>query len=92
LRSLKTEATEPLDESIGVPDHGDTVIAGSTCQRLLAELKPPQAEAIRLVKLEGYSVEEASRATAQSVSLVKVNIHRGIKHLANIVKAAGDAD
>ena len=92
LRSLKTEATEPLDENIWVPDHGDTVIAGSTSQRLLAELKPPQAEAIRLVKLEGYSVEEASRATGQSVSLVKVNIHCGIKHLANIVKAAGDAD
>lgn len=91
LRSLKTEAAEPLDENIGVPDHGDTVIAGSTFQRLLAELKPPQAEAIRLVKLEGYSVEEASRATGQSVSLIKVNIHRGIKLLANIIKSAGDA-
>ena len=82
----------PLDENIGVPDHGDTVIAGSTFQQLLAELKPPQAEAIRLVKLEGYSVEEASRATGQSVSLVKVNIHRGLKRLANIVRTAGDAD
>jgi RNA polymerase sigma-70 factor (ECF subfamily) len=92
LRSLKTEAAEPLDENIGVPDHGDTVIAESTFQQLLAELKPPQAEAIRLVKLEGYSVEEASRATGQSVSLIKVNIHRGLKRLANIIKAADDAD
>ena len=92
LRSLKTEATEPLDENIGVPDHGDTVIAESTFQQLLAELKLPQAEAIRLVKLEGYSVEEASRATGQSVSLIKVNIHRGLKRLANNIKAAGDAD
>jgi RNA polymerase sigma-70 factor (ECF subfamily) len=92
LRSLKTEAAEPLDANIGVPDHGDTVIAGSTFQQLLAELKRPQAEAIRLVKLEGYSVEEASRATGQSVSLIKVNIHRGLKRLANIIKAAGDAD
>ena len=81
-----------LDENIGVPDHGDTVIAGSTFQQLLAELKPPQAEAIRLVKLEGYSVEEAARATGQSVSLVKVNIHRGLKRLANIVRTTGDAD
>jgi RNA polymerase sigma-70 factor (ECF subfamily) len=92
LRSLKTEAAEPLDENIGVPDHGDTVIAGSTFRQLLADLKAPQAEAIRLVKLEGYSVEEASRATGQSVSLVKVNIHRGIKRLADMIKAAGDAD
>jgi RNA polymerase sigma factor (sigma-70 family) len=92
LRSLRTEAAEPLDENIGVPDHEDTVIAGWTIQQLLAELKPPQAEAMRLVKLEGYSVEEASHATGQSVSLIKVNIHRGIKRLANIIKAAGDAD
>ena len=92
LRSLRAEAAEPLDENIGVPDHEAGVIAGSTFQQLLAELKPPQAEAIRLVKLEGYSVEEASRATGQSVSLVKVNIHRGIKRLANIIKAAENAD
>jgi RNA polymerase sigma-70 factor (ECF subfamily) len=92
LRSLKTEAAEPLDENIGVPDHGDTVIAGSTFRQLMAELKPPQAEAIRLVKLEGYSVEEASRATGQSVSLIKVNIHRGLKRLAYIIQATGDAD
>jgi RNA polymerase sigma-70 factor (ECF subfamily) len=92
LRSLKSEASEPLDESIGVPDHADSVIAGSTFQQLLAELKPPQAEAIRLVKLEGYSIEEASQATGQSISLVKVNIHRGLKRLAGIVKATRDAD
>jgi RNA polymerase sigma factor (sigma-70 family) len=92
LRSLKAEAAEPLDENIGVPDHGDTVIAGSTFEQLLAELKHPQAQAIRLVKLEGYSVEEASRASGQSVSLIKVNIHRGLKRLANIVRTAGDAD
>lgn len=92
LRSLKAEAAEPLDENIGVPDHGDAVIAESTFQRLLAELKPPQAEAIRLVKLEGYSVEEASRVTGQSVSLIKVNIHRGIRRLTNIIRAADDAD
>src|SRR6202789_29978 len=92
LRSLKAEVAEPFDENIGTPDHGDSVIAGSTLQQILAELKPPQAEAIRLVKLEGYSVEEASRATGQSVSLVKVNIHRGVKHLANIVRTTGDAD
>lgn len=92
LRSLKAEASEPLDETMGVPDHGDAVVAGSALRQLLAELKPPQAEAIRLVKLEGYSVEETSRATGQSVSLVKINIHRGLKRLASLVKATHDAD
>lgn len=92
LRSLKTEASGPLDENMAVPDHEDSVVAGSTIRQLLAELKPPQAEAIRLVKLEGYSVEETARATGQSISLVKVNIHRGLKRLATIVRAAQDAD
>jgi RNA polymerase sigma-70 factor (ECF subfamily) len=92
VRSLKAQASEPLDETMGLPDHEDAVIAGSTFKRLLAELKPPQAEAIRLVKLEGYSVEEASRATGQSTSLVKVNVHRGLKRLASIIRATHDAD
>jgi RNA polymerase sigma factor (sigma-70 family) len=92
LRSLKAEGAEPLDENIGMSDHGDSVVAGSTFQQLLAELKPPQAEAIRLVKIEGYSVEEASRATGQSTSLIKVNIHRGLRRLANIIRSAGDAN
>lgn len=92
LRSLKAQAAEPLDENIGVSDHEDAVVDGSTFEQLLAALKSPQAEAIRLVKLEGYSVEEASRATGQSVSLVKINIHRGLKRLSNIVRTVGDAD
>jgi RNA polymerase sigma-70 factor (ECF subfamily) len=92
LRSIKAEASEALDETMGVPDHEDTIVAASTLQQLLAALKPNQAEAIRLVKLEGYSVEETSRATGQSVSLVKVNIHRGLQRLASIIKATRDAD
>lgn len=92
LRSLRTEAVEPLNENIGVPDQGEAIVADSTLRQLLAGLKPAQAEAIRLVKLEGCSVEEASRATGQSVSLVKVNVHRGIKRLVDIIKATGDAN
>jgi RNA polymerase sigma factor (sigma-70 family) len=92
IRSLKSEATEPLDENISVPDHGDAVVSTSTFHALLAGLKPAQAEAIRLVKIEGYSVEEASQATGQSVSLVKVNIHRGVKRLAVVIGKASDAD
>lgn len=92
LRSLKAEASETLDETMGVRDHEDSVVAESTLRQLLAQLKPPQAEAIRLMKLEGYSVEETSRATGQSISLVKVNIHRGLQRLASIIKATHDAD
>jgi len=91
LRALSVEATEPLDDNLSVPDHEEAVVAGSTFHDLLARLKPAQAEAIRLVKVEGYSVEEASQATGQSVSLIKVNIHRGIKRLTSLVLKAGDA-
>ena len=92
MRSLRTQMAEPLDENISVPDHEDSVVAGTTFQQLLSELKPAQAEAIRLVKLEGHSVEEASRATGQSVPLIKVNIHRGLKHLARLLGINSNED
>src|ERR1700752_2829238 len=34
LRSLKSEAAKPLGENLGIPGHGDSVIAGTTCQQL----------------------------------------------------------
>jgi RNA polymerase sigma-70 factor (ECF subfamily) len=52
---------------------------------LVAYLNPAQAEVIRLVKLNGASIQEASDATGQSTSLVKVNIHRGLKRLAALL-------
>ena len=83
---------EPLGEDVSVLDHGAAVVAASTLRRMLADLKPAQAEAIRLVKLEGYSVEEAARALGQSTSLVKVNVHRGLKRLAVMARAETYAD
>ena len=88
---MKADAFEHLDETIGVADHGDDVVASSALRRLLGSLKPAQADVIRLVKIEGYSIEEASQATGQSVPLVKVNIHRGLKRLTDVLRKAGDA-
>jgi hypothetical protein len=43
--------------------------------------------------LEGVTIEGASKATGQSMALVKVNIHRGLKRLMEIaVDDAGPAD
>jgi DNA-directed RNA polymerase specialized sigma24 family protein len=53
-------------------------------EELLRRLKPAQATVIRLVKLEGITIEGASKATGQSVALVKVNIHRGLKKLTQL--------
>jgi RNA polymerase sigma factor (sigma-70 family) len=82
IRSLQSNATVPLDDELAAPGNDETTVTSAwSLEKLLGTLKPAQAEVIRLVKLEGRSVEEASRATGQSVSLVKVNIHRGLGRL-----------
>jgi RNA polymerase sigma factor (sigma-70 family) len=92
LRALNSEPSEPLDENIEVADHSEAALAGSDLRRLLDSLKPAQAAVIKLVKIEGYSIEEASKATGQSASLVKVNIHRGLRRLAWVLQKVDDAD
>lgn len=89
LRSNRRAVLVELDEAQhGEPD-GDPAAAHAV-NLLLAKLPAAQAEAIRLVKLKGLSIEEASEATGQTVSLVKVNIHRGIKRMAAIVDEVDD--
>jgi RNA polymerase sigma factor (sigma-70 family) len=90
LRAMKAAPTEELIEDIPVSDHGDTVASAWSLERLLAELKPAQSDVIRLVKLQGLSIEEAAARTGQSISLVKVNIHRGLGRLLAIVKSESD--
>jgi RNA polymerase sigma-70 factor (ECF subfamily) len=81
LRGLRKLAAEPLGEDLATGDHESAVVSATILERLLRGLKPAQAEVIRLVKIQGFSVEEASVKTGQSVSLVKVNIHRGLASL-----------
>jgi RNA polymerase sigma factor (sigma-70 family) len=75
----------PLDEDIPVEDHGGAAICAAALDNLLGRLKPAQESVIRLVKLKGLSIEGASGATGQSASLVKINIHRGLKKLSALV-------
>ena len=90
LRTLKTRATETLSEDIPVADHEERVTSATSLERLLREIKPAQSQVIRLVKLQGLSIEEAAARTGQSASLVKVNIHRGLGRLAAIVRTRPD--
>ncbi|WP_066819278.1 sigma-70 family RNA polymerase sigma factor [Sphingomonas mali] len=92
LRAMGRHGTEALPDDIAVDDHESSVTSQVVLQHLMAELKPAQAEAIRLVKIEGYSVAEASARTGQSDSLIKVNIHRGLARLAAIVQSRPDAE
>ena len=92
LRALARDPTTPGGEyevdALAVGDHGSAVTSALLLRKLLDRLRPAQAMVIRLVKLNGLSIEEASDRTGQSPSLVKVNIHRGLAKLSSIVEAA----
>jgi RNA polymerase sigma-70 factor (ECF subfamily) len=92
LRSLKAKRTEALDDDFPIPDHGEAVVNARALDQLLATLSPAQSDVIRLVKLRGLSIEEASAVTGQSAELVKVNIHRGIKKLISFLRIGRNGD
>lgn len=74
-----------LQNDLAVSDHGSAITSSIIVHDLLETLKPSQADAIRMVKLEGETVEVAARQIGQSEALIKVNVHRGIKKLATMV-------
>jgi RNA polymerase sigma-70 factor (ECF subfamily) len=53
---------------------------------LLRTLPDAQRRAIELTKLEGLSVTEAAGRTGASEASIKVQVHRGLKRLAELVK------
>ncbi len=53
---------------------------------LLRSIPPAQREAIVLTKIEGLTVAEVSVRTGASVAAVKVQVHRGLKKLAELVR------
>lgn len=55
-------------------------------EQLLNSLPEAQRLAIILTKVEGLSVAEASQRTGASESAIKVQVHRGLKRLAALVK------
>jgi RNA polymerase sigma-70 factor (ECF subfamily) len=89
LRKVYKHESELLDDNdASVDSEEDAVEARVSLERLFVHLPEAQAEAIELVKIEGLSVHEASQKTGQSESLVKVNIHRGLKKLSALVEKA----
>ena len=86
LRRQRDEA-ELGDNDAAVGAEDEAVHARLSLDHLLALLPPKQAQAITLVKIEGASIAEASRICGQSESLVKVNIHRGLKKLSQYIES-----
>lgn len=69
---LATEAAEPH--------------ASRDLDVLLRALPDAQRRAIELTRLEGLSVAEAAGRTGASEASIKVQVHRGLKRLAELVK------
>lgn len=89
LRKVYKHESDLLeDNDASVDSDEDVVEARVSLERLFVFLPETQAEVIELVKIEGHSIREASEMTGQSESLVKVNIHRGLKKLASIIEKA----
>ncbi|MBA3511134.1 sigma-70 family RNA polymerase sigma factor [Sphingomonas sp.] len=80
-----------VDEPAAADDIGP-VLAASDVDRLLSELPEKHRSAIRLTRLEGYSVAEASDITGQSPSGIKIGVHRGLKKLTMRVRGEHDRD
>jgi len=77
---------EPLDDEMLESSLVDERPARHDIAMLLAELPEAQRRAIELTKIEGLSVAEASARTGASVAAVKVQVHRGLKKLAALVR------
>jgi len=89
LRGLYRIQDEPLEDGDHVAaGEEDALHARLSLDRLLAALPDGQRSAIDLVKINGLSVAEAAARTGQSESLVKINIHRGLKRLTTLVEKA----
>jgi RNA polymerase sigma-70 factor (ECF subfamily) len=89
LRKVYRHDGQELTEGDAAQDSDEEVVmARVSLDRLFGLLPEKQAEAIEMVKIAGLSVREASEKTGQSESLIKVNIHRGLRKLAAMVEKA----
>jgi len=87
LRRTRTGASVPIDEGTEVMAQDDNVGAESSLdiRKLLGRLPKQVRCSIECVKLEGRSVAEAAERCGISESGVKINIHRGLRALANFI-------
>ncbi|WP_367348449.1 sigma-70 family RNA polymerase sigma factor [Sphingobium yanoikuyae] len=92
LRSLARRSADELPDAIATGDHEAAVVSSSVLASLLDQLRPAQARAILLVKVQGYSVDEASAQTGLSPSAVKMNIHRGLARLTALIEKTPDVE
>jgi RNA polymerase sigma-70 factor (ECF subfamily) len=85
-REALHEPLDDLDESEHPVAADDEQPARRDLGVLLQSLTAAQQQAIALTRIEGLSMAEASARTGVSVAALKVQVHRGLKRLAALVK------
>jgi RNA polymerase sigma-70 factor, ECF subfamily len=81
--STSLQQTRWQESVATMPDVADEerVAFGVEMRQAFEQLTPNQLEAVRLTKLSGLSVEEASHVTGSSVASMKVRVHRAYQTL-----------
>lgn len=87
LRKIYRHEHGELHEELVADPQEETVSAKVSLERLLSMIPERQADVIAKVKIEGLSIAEAAAMTGQSESLVKVNIHRGLKKMSALIES-----
>lgn len=85
-RETLHEPMDGLEEYLMAEESGET-LANVDLYKLLEKLPQAQRMAIELTKLEGLSVAQASARSGISESAIKVQVHRGLKRLATLVRS-----
>jgi len=87
-RGRRDSLHEPLDDVDEALLVAETEEGGTRrdLEKLLLALPEAQRQAIWLTKVDGLSVAEAAALTGASPSAIKVQVHRGMKRLADLVK------
>ncbi len=87
-REALHDSFDELDDAVHPFEYGDQQ-AQRDLVSLMKLLPQLQQQAIFLIKIEGLTAVEASRRTGISVSALKVQVHRGLKRLAKVVREVG---
>jgi RNA polymerase sigma-70 factor (ECF subfamily) len=69
-----------------LPSVTDELPVQRDLETLLGALPQTQRKAIEMTKLEGLTMAEASKRTGASVAALKVQVHRGLKRLAELAR------
>lgn len=84
-RETLHDPIDGMEDRLASEESGET-LASVDLRSLLDDLPKAQRIAIEMTKLVGLSVAEASLRTGVSESAIKVQVHRGLKRLATLVR------